>query len=147
MRLQLTHIGVCVPDLAAARRFYTEGLGFVEVSSLQVSDEPAASLLQLPGVDLEAVYLERDGVRVELLHYRKPGVATTETPRPMNAPGLTHLSFRVDDVDGMGQKLAALGGRVLPESRIEIAGIGVVAMFVLDPGGTRIELVRGFAEE
>lgn len=128
-------------DLARARSFYTEGLGFVEVSSLQVSGEPAASLLQIPGVDLEAVYLERDGVRIELLHYRKPGVIEVGAPRPMNEPGLTHFSFQVDDVEATAEKLTGLGGRSLPETRVEISGVGVVAMFVLDPDGTRIELV------
>lgn len=147
MKLKLTHVGLCVTDLARSRRFYVEGLGFIETSSLQVKDEPAASLLQIPGVDLEALYLERDGVRIELLYYRKPGAVVADVPRPMNAPGLTHFSFQVADVEGAVEKLVTLGGTALSETRIEIPGMGVVAMFVLDPDGTRIELVRGAVTE
>ncbi|GIW43350.1 MAG: glyoxalase [Candidatus Binatia bacterium] len=141
--MRLTHIGLCVSELARARRFYIEGLGFQEVSSLEVKGEPAATLLQIPDVDLEAVYLERDGFRVELLHYRVPGSMDASGPRQMNLRGLTHLSFQVDDVAATADRLVALGGRPLPETRVEMFPFGVVAMFVLDPDGTRIELVRG----
>lgn len=142
MGLTLTHIGLCVADLSRARRFYCDGLGFSEVSKIEVAGEPAATLLELAEVDLEAVYLERDGFRLELLHYRNPGVAATAVPRPMNVPGLTHLSFRVDDVDATAERLCLLGGTLLPGTRIELPGLGAVAAFVVDPDGTRIELVR-----
>ena len=49
--------------------------------------------LALPGgmKDLEAVYLERDGWRIELLYYRVPGALGSGDPAAMNARGLTHL--------------------------------------------------------
>ncbi|MCX8072890.1 MAG: VOC family protein [Candidatus Binatia bacterium] len=142
MAWQLSHIGLCVADLERARRFYCEGLGFREVSTLEVRDEPAATLLQIPNVELQAVYLERDGFRLELLYYRHPGAIVGTTPHQMNACGLTHLSFQADDITELEQRLLALGGQPLPETRVELDGIGLVALFVLDPDGTRIELVR-----
>lgn len=142
MHMKLSHIGLCVGDLDRARRFYCEGLGFVEVSSLSVQGEPAATLLQLSDVDLEAVYLERDGVRLELLHYRRPGTATVPVPRAMNAPGLTHLSFRVADVGATVATLLGYGGTLIADSQVELPNVGIVAAFMLDPDGTRIELVR-----
>lgn len=145
MRVELSHIGLCVADLERARRFYCQGLGFTEESTLSVQGEPAASLLQLPDVDLQAVFLQRDGVRLELLYYRRPEAVPSVVPRPMNVAGLTHLSFRVADVDATVAALVSLGGTVIPSSRVELPDVGVVAVFVLDPDGTRIELVRGLA--
>jgi catechol 2,3-dioxygenase-like lactoylglutathione lyase family enzyme len=61
----------------------------------------------------------------------------------MNQTGLTHLSFLVDDLDATLASLAALGARVLAETRLEGGGAGPNAIFVTDPDGTRIELVEG----
>jgi catechol 2,3-dioxygenase-like lactoylglutathione lyase family enzyme len=98
--------------------------------------------LRLKGVALRAVYLEREGVRIELLHYDSPGCTGDGGPRAMNALGLTHLSLRVDDLDALLAKLAADGVRVLGETRIEIPRAHTKAVFVTDPDGTRIELVQ-----
>jgi hypothetical protein len=62
-------------------------------------------------VKLEAVYLQRDGFVLELLHYAAPGVTGDRAPRAMNALGLTHLSLRVADIDRVVQQLAAAGGQ------------------------------------
>ena len=139
----LTHIGLCVSDLEASRRFYCDQLGFREVHDLDVSGELAEKLLELPDVDLQAVYLERDGVRIELLHYREPGHRGEGVVRPMNALGLTHLSMRVDDFDATVRKLRDAGTRVLEQTHIADADTSTACVFVTDPDGTRIELVQG----
>jgi glyoxylase I family protein len=139
---RLSHVGLCVADLERALRFYCEGLGFREVSGLELSGEPAATLLELPGVALRARYLERDGTVVELLHYPTPGATGDGTPRPMNALGFTHLSFQVSDLDAVLARLVALGGRPLPHTRVENPRLGMQAVFLTDPDGTRIELVQ-----
>jgi catechol 2,3-dioxygenase-like lactoylglutathione lyase family enzyme len=140
--IRMTHVGVCVSDLARATAFYRDGLGFRHRSELRIAGEPTTTLLRLPAVDLEAVYLERDGTRLELLHYVVPGAVGDDAPRPMNARGLTHLSLRVDDLHATLPALRALGGRVLDETRIEIPEFGAAAVFVADPDGTLIELVQ-----
>jgi len=140
-----SHLGLCVADLQRARRFYTEGLGFEPEATLRVGGAPSTTLLSLDAVDLDAVYLRRDGLRLELLHFVEPvvdpGSELAPAPRPMNRTGLTHLSLRVEDLDATLSRLAALGGRVLEDTRIGIASRGAGAIFVLDPDGTRIELV------
>lgn len=130
-------MGLCVADLDRSVRFYRDGLGFREVARLDVTGDAAETLLQLSDLDLGAVFLERDGVRIELLHYRAPGHRGTGEPRPMNALGLTHLSLRVDDLPATLAALEAAGGRVLRATRTERA------VFVVDPDGIRIELVAG----
>lgn len=140
--MSFSHVGVCVRDLGAALRFYTDGLGFERVSDLSVSGEPAATLLRLPDVALDAVYLRRDGVMIELLHYRRPGAVGAGEPRAMNALGLTHLSLRVDDLDATLEALSTCGAQPLPDTRIDDRALRARAAFVTDPDGTLIELVE-----
>jgi catechol 2,3-dioxygenase-like lactoylglutathione lyase family enzyme len=135
---RLTHLGLCVSDLERSLRFYLDAFGFKEDSArppLAMKGEPAATLLGLPGVDLRAVYLRRDGLCLELLAYPEPGVVGGGAPREMNRAGLTHLSFEVDAIEPVLERVRAAGGRVLEASRIP------PAVFVTDPDGTRIELV------
>ena len=97
-------------------RFYRDLLGFAYRSELRVQGEPSDTLLRLRDVDLQAVYLERDGTRIELLHYAAPGAVGDGAPRPMNARGLTHLSLRVDNLKDTLATLRAAGVRVLDET-------------------------------
>ncbi len=138
-----SHLGICVSDAGRALAFYRDGLGFRRVSELALAGEPSATLLQLPGVDFRAIYLERDGVRIELLHFHAPqGPEGDAEPRPMNRPGLTHLSLRVSDLDDVLERLEAAGARVLGATRIEVPEAKTRAVFVTDPDGTLIELVE-----
>jgi len=140
---RLSHHGLCVSDLERSLAFYRDGLGFAEVSRLRFEDPGTHRLLGLPGAVLEAVYLRRDGVTLELLHFPRPGTHLGAGPRPMNQVGLTHLSFLVDELDALLAKLRALGGSVLEATRLDSGGRGNDAIFVTDPDGTRIELVAG----
>jgi catechol 2,3-dioxygenase-like lactoylglutathione lyase family enzyme len=134
---RFSHAGVCVSDLERSLAFYRDALGFRELRRLDVSGEAAETLLGLADLDLRAVFLERDGVRLELLHYASPGRRGSGEPQPMNALGLTHLSFRVDDLDAAVAAVEQAGGRTLRATRTPRA------VFVSDPDGTRIELIAG----
>jgi catechol 2,3-dioxygenase-like lactoylglutathione lyase family enzyme len=139
---RFSHLGLCVGNLARSLRFYCEGLGFREASRLEVSGAETDTLLELSGVRLEAVYLLRDRFCLELLHYAEPGAAGDGAPRAMNALGLTHLSFQVERLEDAVARLSGAGGRVLDHTRIDNPAIGARAIFVLDPDGTRVELVE-----
>jgi len=140
--LRLTHIGICVSDWERSLHFYRDVLGFTYRSELRVAGEPSDTLLQLRNVDLHAIYLERDGTRIELLHYASPGHRGDATPRPMNQLGLTHLSLRVDNLAATLDELRQAGVRVLDTSRIDIPTFEAAAVFITDPDGTLIELVQ-----
>lgn len=143
MALQaLSHIGICVSDLEASIRFYRDGLGFQEVHQLHVEGPHAATLLGLDGLQLQVVYLTRDGTQIELLHYQAPGHVGSPKPREMNARGLTHLSLRTDNLDADLAHLQSLGAQVLTQTRIDNPDFGAQAVFITDPDGTRIELVQ-----
>lgn len=140
--LRLTHIGICVADLERSLRFYRDVLGFAYRAEIRVTGEPSTTLLQLDDVDLRAVYLERDGTRIELLHYAAPGHRGTGETRPMNQLGLTHLSLRVDDLATTLADLKSAGVRILDRTHIDIPAFGAAAIFVTDPDGVLIELVQ-----
>jgi catechol 2,3-dioxygenase-like lactoylglutathione lyase family enzyme len=141
-KLRVSHIGICVSDWRRSLRFYHDVLGFRYVHEIERSGEPSSTLLQLEAVDFRALYLEREGVRIELLHYEQPGHTHGEIPRPMNQLGLTHLSLRVDDLDALLRELAEAEVDVLEPTRIDVAPAKVKAVFITDPDGTLIELVQ-----
>lgn len=139
--LRLTHLGICVKNLDRSVTFYRDGLGFRELGRLDVGDEATARILEVEGVQLQLVYLERDGWRIELLHYPSPGHEGSGERRAMNALGLTHLSFAVDDLDEVADAIQRHGGRILPDTRATFRS-GNRGLFTLDPDGTRIELIE-----
>jgi catechol 2,3-dioxygenase-like lactoylglutathione lyase family enzyme len=139
---RIMHVGICVRDLPLSHRFYRDVLGFRELSKLQIADAPTAKLLEMSELDLRAVYLERDGLRLELLGYPTPGVVGRADPRPMNQLGLTHLAVRVSDLDAVLERVKAGGGRVLEHTRIANPAFQSQVVFVTDPDGTRLELVE-----
>ncbi len=130
------HLGHCVTDLDRSRRFYEEVLGFTFQRDLVVPDGPAAQLLQVePPVGMTAVYLERDGFVLELLHFDRPG-NDPQRERSFTEPGLTHLSFSVDDIASTAARVADLGGEVLTDT-----DMGGHAIMIRDPDGQLLELL------
>ena len=140
--LGFSHVAVCVADLERSLVFYGDGLGFDEVSRLDAEGEHIDRLLGVGGARLRAVFLRRDGVTLELLWFRDRAAAAPADARPMDQPGLTHVSLNVSDIDAVAERLSALGGRVLADSAVTVAKLGARAVFVLDPDGTRVELVE-----
>ncbi len=123
-------------------RFYREAFGFRDVHELEVKGEPSDTLLRIKGVALRAIYLERDGTVIELLHFASPGSSgNPDTPRPLNRHGLTHLSFQVEDMETVLAEVARYGGRALDDTRIAVSA-EIAAVFCTDPDGTLIELVQ-----
>lgn len=140
--LRLTHIGICVSDWERSLAFYRDVLGFQLLSELQVGGEPTDRLLRLKNTDLRAIYLERDGTRIELLYYASPGHRGDAQPRPMNQLGLTHLSLRVDDLPALLEALKQAKVHILDETHVDFSAFAAGAVFITDPDGTLIELVQ-----
>jgi len=138
---RLTHMGICVSDLERSLRFYRDLLGCKEVGRLALEGESVATLNGMAECKVNAVYLERDGWRLELLEFPVPGWTGPQAPRPMNQLGITHLSFRVQDLDAACAGLEAAGGGLLHATRLDLPGPTRVIM-AFDPDGTRIELIE-----
>jgi len=141
--VNVSHIGLCVSDLEASLRFYTEGLGFEMAEGFDVGDEVAHTLEVETGVVLRSQMIQKDGMKVELLGWT--------SPQPFGAPstsrgqlGLTHLSFNVVDMPGVEARLVELGGTVVESTRtaMPFPGGAMHLLFLADPDGTRVELME-----
>jgi catechol 2,3-dioxygenase-like lactoylglutathione lyase family enzyme len=140
----LAHVGICVSNLERSLRFYCDALGFVAADAHDVGDT-FARLMELEHVELRSQFLRGpNGERVELLAFRAPQAQGERRRRPLNEVGLTHLCFRVRDVDEVAERIQALGGQVHERTRTSLGGPGSAPDFVYcsDPDGTRIELMR-----
>ena len=128
------HVGLVVTDLARAKRFYAEALGFTFWYEITPPDDLTAKLNGLePPLGTTASYFVLDGLVLELLHYRER--SATFRRRTMDESGLTHLSVAVDDIHEAADRVAQCGGSVVDETDIG------VALFVRDPDGQLIELL------
>ena len=121
------HVGLSVPDLAAARSFFEDALGFTQVG--EVPSYPA-------------VFLNDGSVMVTLWQVEDPARAVPFDRR--RVIGLHHLALRVAD----GAALDTLYGElsVRADVKIEFApeplGSGPTRhMMCAIPGGIRLELI------
>jgi predicted enzyme related to lactoylglutathione lyase len=138
--VKVSHVGVCVTDLARSARFYIEALGFAEEYYLDIGPPRDACdvLTELPGLSCRVGFFHQDGIRIELCTYTRPTVVGPAERRAMNQLGLTHLSLIVADLDATAARIAEFGGEVHAHTRI-ITPHGAM-MFCSDPDGIRIEL-------
>ena len=130
------HTGQVVTDLERSKRFYQEVFGFTFWYEIRPPDELTAKLNGLdPPLGMTASYLALDGFVLELLHYSAEGAGAPYRARTMDEPGLTHLSFSVDDVVATAEKAVEYGATVIEESDLG------QALFIRDPDGQLVELL------
>ena len=137
-----SHFGICVADPERSMRFYCDMLGFKPLSKLMVADEGSKKLTGIEDLDLHSYFVERDGVRIELLHYVSPGYQEGTFARPMNCRGLTHMALRVEGLAEMLENLEAAGCDIMQESLFVQPELGAGVVYVLDPDGVRVELIE-----
>ena len=136
------HFGICVADPERSMRFYCDLLGFRPVTKLMVNDAGSAQLVELADMDLHSYFIEREGVRIELLHFVSPGHEPGSSPRPMNRQGLTHIAMRVEGLGEMLEAIESDGCEIMRKTHICSPEAGVQVVFVLDPDGVRVELIE-----
>ena len=136
---RFSHIAIRVTDLERSRRFYRDVLEFRELTELEIAGGPTALLLDRPDLLLRAVFLERDGTQVELQELDLP-----DEPEAVSwtRVGLAHFGLRVDDVDRMLERVVQAGGAVLEASRFRSEAHGSDVVFITDPDGTYVEIIR-----
>jgi catechol 2,3-dioxygenase-like lactoylglutathione lyase family enzyme len=112
----MDHVGIVVEDLAAAVAFFGE-LGLELEGEAALEGEWVDQLVGLDGVRADiAVVRTPDGHgRVELSTFHSPA-ATSIAPRaPVNTPGIPRLTFAVDDVEDVLDRLRAHGAELVGE--------------------------------
>jgi catechol 2,3-dioxygenase-like lactoylglutathione lyase family enzyme len=113
---RLDHVGFVVEDLAAAVAFFVE-LGLELEGEATVEGEWVDQLVGLDGVRAELAFVRTpDGHgRVELSTFHSP-VSSSAPPRaPVNTPGIPRITFAVDDVDDLLERLRPHGAELVGE--------------------------------
>ncbi|MGZ4688694.1 MAG: VOC family protein [Acidimicrobiia bacterium] len=136
----MAHSAVCVPDVEAAARWYSETLGFTILSPPYLMEGEAierdmGELIPVPRLEAAIVGLPGDGDRVlELIEY--PGAQGR--PRAADASivdhGLTHVGLVCDDLVATRTELEARGVVFLTRGMAKIAGLRTT--WFEDPYGT-----------
>ena len=121
----LDHVQLAMPEGGeeAARRFYGEILGLVEITK----PEPLAAR--------GGCWFEAPGTQVHL------GVE-----QPFAPARKAHPAFRISDLEALREKLVAAGVTVVPDDTLP----GIRRFYVFDPFGNRIECMEegdGFAQQ
>lgn len=132
MILGLDHVAIAVPELDAAIRRFAEDLG---LTFDHAEDVPSA-------VTRTAFFPVAGPTSIELvtpLDGKGPIAAALEK----RGPGLHHLCFRTDDVDGDVARLRAKGWQFTTEAPYEGAhGARVIFVHPKSAGGVLIELAQ-----
>jgi glyoxylase I family protein len=143
MEPTFSHVGICVRDLDRSLRFYCEALGFEKAESHVIGQE-FARLMDLPDVIVTSQFIRKDATAIELLGFTEPEPFGDGARRAIHQLGLTHLSFRVTDLEGTASRVVELGGAVVETSRttIDFGGTPLEFVYCTDPDGVRIELMN-----
>ena len=138
---QWSHVGLCVADLERSLRFYCDGLGCERAERFELDGRQIPGLAEALEVPAPAVIVSQmvthGRLKIELLGWASPRADGQPSAR-RNQLGLTHLAFRVRDVDATAARLVRHGGSLLPATR---RSPGIDLVFLADPDGTRIELM------
>ena len=139
---QFSHFGICVSDLEHSLRFYCDALGFEKAESHEIGRE-FATLMDLPDVAVTSQFIRKGPTAIELLAFHEPAPFGDRERRAVNQLGLTHMSFRVDDLAATEMRIVELGGAVVESSRtkIDLGGHQLEFVYCTDPDGVRVELM------
>jgi catechol 2,3-dioxygenase-like lactoylglutathione lyase family enzyme len=142
MEPTFSHFGICVSDLERSLRFYREVLGFEKAESHDIGQE-FARLMDFPDVVLTSQFIRKGETAIELLAFSEPAPFGEKERRAVNQLGLTHLSFRVGDLEATAAKVVELGGTIVESSRttIDFGETPLKFIYCTDPDGVRVELM------
>ena len=149
------HVGLTVPDLDAAVRFYTDVFGGTELYRLgpfAASEMPAMedgrdwteAHLNVAGAALNICMIHiAPNIMLELFQYDLPADKSTTPPRNCDAGG-HHIAFKVDDIEIAKSYLADHGCTVMAGPIVMDEGpcATLKVNYVLDPFGNQLELVE-----
>lgn len=132
----IDHVGVAVPDLDAAKKWYHDHLGMIVLHE-EVNDEQGIveAMLAVRGAP-------RSGAQLQLM---APVDDSSSIAKFLDkrGPGLQQLAYRVSDIDGLSERLHAQGVRLLYDKpRRGTADSRINFIHPKDAGGVLIELVE-----
>lgn len=138
---RMDHVGVNVRDLAAARAFFLD-LGLEVAGEGALEGEWLDRIVALEGARTGFVMLRTPNGQstVELITYHAPADEIAVVPLAVNAHGIRHIAFVVDDVE----TTLTTAGRNGAEPVGEILHLepGVKLCYIRGPEGLIVELAE-----
>ncbi|MEE2032873.1 methylmalonyl-CoA epimerase [Rhodococcus chondri] len=132
----IDHVGIAVPDLDVALRWYADNLGLVATHE-EVNEEQGVreAMLSVPG--------SPDGAtQIQLLAPLNES-STIAKFLDRSGPGLQQLAYRVSDLDAISAELRQRGVRLLYDApRRGTADSRINFLHPKDAGGVLVELVE-----
>jgi methylmalonyl-CoA/ethylmalonyl-CoA epimerase len=133
--LRIDHVGVAVPDLDEALRFYADNFGLRCVHEETNHEQGVREAMLAVGPD-------GSGPRLQLLAPASPDSAIAKF-LDRSGPGLQQLAYTVADVAATSAALRARGMRLLYDTpRHGTAGSLINFVHPKDAGGVLVELVQ-----
>jgi catechol 2,3-dioxygenase-like lactoylglutathione lyase family enzyme len=137
----MDHVGIVVEDLGAATEFFVE-LGLELLGEGSVEGRWVDRIVGLDDVRSEIAMLrtpDGDG-RLELSKFHSPPAQGGDRDAPANTPGIRHISFAVEDIDGIVAGLRARGTELVGE--LERYEDSYRLCYVRGPEGIIVELAE-----
>ena len=130
----IDHIGILVNDMQKSVEFYTNVLGF-----------SVSRKIEMEKAGLSAVFIEKDGSKIELMKCRGRNVPKRSKGIEIDAGGNSipindHITFSVDDIETTVTQIKEKGF-VFHLEPIQLEG-GMKLAFFKDHDGVVIELVE-----
>lgn len=125
---KINHIAVAVEDIEDALPFWRDALGF-KLDHVEDVPEQKAKVAFLPVGESE----------MELVQPTSPDTGTARF-LAQRGPGMHHLCFEVDDLEGMLAQLKAKGIRLINETPQELEGRRMAFVHPRSTGGVLVEL-------
>jgi methylmalonyl-CoA/ethylmalonyl-CoA epimerase len=131
---RLNHIGIAVPDLAAAIIFWRDVMGATDITEPFVveSQHVRVCFINLPGA----------GSQLELLEPTSQDSAVARWLARNPAGGQHHVCFEVPDIHAAKAAFEAMGKRVLGEPRIGAHGTPIFFLHPKDMQGVLTEIME-----
>ncbi|OBF17577.1 methylmalonyl-CoA epimerase [Mycobacterium sp. ACS4331] len=136
----IDHVGIAVPDLEAAKKWYHDHLGMIVLHE-EVNEEQGVveAMLSVRGAPVGSAQIQLLAPLNE-----KSTIAKFIDTR---GPGLQQLAYRTSDIDALSERLREQGVRLLYEApRRGTADSRINFVHPKDAGGVLIELVEPSAD-
>ena len=146
--INFSHIGITVPDLEKAIKFYTEVMGWYHISGpITVSEKESNNLTRISkliyGEGWEKFRFEHlssaDGMGFEIFEFEN-NISTTSIDNPFKT-GISHFCIQHPRPAEMLDRIVEAGGKIIMEPQIEYPNDKPYLMaFAEDPFGITIEI-------
>jgi predicted enzyme related to lactoylglutathione lyase len=144
---RFVHVNIIAQDWKGLAQFYEQVFGCRPVPpERSLSGQWLEDGTGVPGAEIRGIHLHLpghgdDGPTMEIFEYNRQ---RERVETAINRPGLAHIAFAVEDVEGAREAvLAAGGGEVGEIVSLDIPNAGrVTFVYLTDPEGNIIELQR-----